>query len=168
MNRYEALKHAVKAHAGQKDRCGQDAILHPIAVAEAIPSSYPLPDQDQAWVWAYGGGQEEAKVIALLHDVQEDTDYVEHDPGLSVPEAFSLDDLTRKDGEPYFDYIDRCTRVPYSAIVKLADLWHNLQPERQACLPEKEQRSLEKRYLKAVGRIWCASGHAWWPEGGER
>jgi hypothetical protein len=44
---------------------------------------------------------------------------------------------------------------------------HNLQPERQTCLPAKERKSLEARYPKARDRIWEALGHEWWPEGGE-
>ena len=146
MNRFEALKHAVKAHAGEKDRCGQDAILHPIAVAEALEEAH------------HG---EYVIVAALLHDVWEDTTY--RLSGLDSLQAEHLDILTRRPTETYAEYIERCFGDFTTAHVKLADLWHNLQPERQACLPEKERKSLEARYLKARDRIWEALGHSWWP-----
>lgn len=159
MNRYEALKHAVKAHAGQTDKCGKPYILHPIAVAEAVEGAETL-------------SIERYVVIALLHDVLEDT---EHELPLTAGERWQLEKLTRRKQETYFVYIDRICdswgadgidEVPM--VVKLADLWHNLTPEHQACLPERERKSLEKRYLKARDRIWEALGYEWWPEGEER
>lgn len=168
MNRYEALKIAVEAHAGQKDKCGRDYILHPLAVADALE---PL-----AKVQALADPEyEDAVVVALLHDVWEDTDY-----GLPFPDAdddrwevqiAALGKLTRADEETYAEYIERVCESRVACLVKLADLWHNLQPERQACLPEKERRGLEARYLKARARIWTALGYEWWPstqQSGER
>lgn len=152
MNRYEALKHAVKAHAGVLDQCGQPYVLHPIAVAEALEEAH------------HG---EYAIKAALLHDVFEDTNY-RLGGFLDSLEAEHLDILTRRPTETYAEYIERCLGDYTTAHVKLADLWHNLQPERQDCLPEKERRGLEKRYLKARDRIWEALGYQWWPEGGER
>jgi len=151
VDRYEALKHAVKAHAGQLDKCGTPYILHPIAIADAL---------EQAQHGAY------AIVAALLHDVVEDTSY--RITGLDSLQAEHLDTLTRRSTETYAEYIERCLGDFTTAHVKLADLWHNLQPERQACLPETERMNLEKRYLKARGRIWEALGYEWWPNGGEQ
>lgn len=172
MNRYQALQHAVRAHAGQLDKCGQPYVLHPMAVAEAIPSSHPLPDEEQSYIWALGNGQEDCEVIALLHDVWEDTDYREHLDGLSHTQMRATQAITRgRPDETYAKYIERvCDGYGGSLamVVKLADLWHNLQPERQACLPAKERASLEKRYLKARDRIWEALGVEWWPEGSAR
>jgi len=154
VNRYEALKHAVKAHAGQVDKCGRPYILHPIAVAEAVEQAETLNTERHA-------------VVALLHDVLEDTDY---ELPLKAGERWQLEKLARRTQEPYSAYIDRICdswgadgpdEVPM--IVKLADLWHNLSPERQACLPEGERKGLEKRYLKARDRIWEALGYEWWP-----
>jgi (p)ppGpp synthase/HD superfamily hydrolase len=159
MNRYEALKHAVKAHAGQLDKCGQPYILHPIAVAEAVEQAETLNTGPHV-------------IVALLHDVLEGTDY---EPPVSDTERWRLEKLTCRSTETYSAYIDRICNswgadgideVPM--IVKLADLWHNLSPERQDCLPEKERRSLEARYLKARDRIWEALGDEWWPEMPER
>jgi (p)ppGpp synthase/HD superfamily hydrolase len=160
MNRYQALKHAVKAHAGQVDKCGQPYILHPIAVAETIEAMETATaitlDEDEI-------------VVALLHDVIEDTGYVLPAESLSGGQANALRAITRQSArqpfpETYAEYIERVCADLIASVVKLADLAHNLSPERQACLPEKEQRSLEKRYLKARDRIWKALGHEWWPE----
>lgn len=147
MNRYEALKHAVKAHAGQTDKCGQPYILHPIAVAEVLEAAH------------HG---EYAIVAALLHDVVEDTSY--RVTRLDEMQAEHLDILTRRSTETYVEYIERCLGDFTTAHVKLADLWHNLQPERQDCLPETERKNLERRYLKGRDRIWEALGYEWWPE----
>lgn len=147
MNRYEALRQAVEAHAGQKDKCGRNYILHPIAVATALERAH------------HG---EYAIVAALLHDVLEDTPF--RLKGLDERQAEHLDILTKRPTESYAEYIERCLGDYTTARVKLADLWHNLQPERQTCLPDKEQASLEKRYLRARDRLWEA-GYEWWPEG---
>jgi (p)ppGpp synthase/HD superfamily hydrolase len=153
LNRYEALKHAVKAHAGTLDKCGQSYVLHPIAVGEAIESGPNAPERGEAaWRWVYGGGKEDAVVVALLHDVWEDTEYELDRAWFTDAQWDALYAITRQPDETYA-----------ASIVKLADLHHNLSPERQACLPEKEQRSLEKRYLKARGQIWEALGFEWWP-----
>lgn len=169
MNRYEALKHAVQAHAGQVDKCGEPYILHPMAVAEVFERAH------QTYLFPTGPEtNEDAVVVALLHDVWEDTDYNDHkdtdyndhNGWLTRSQRAALEALARGRAERYYDYIDRCAQVPLAAIVKLADLWHNLQPERQDCLPEKERKGLEKRYLKARDRTWEALAHEWWPEGG--
>lgn len=150
MDRYEALRHAVKAHAGEVDKCGCPAILHPVAVAEALERG--------------GSPYETDIVVALLHDVWEDTDYSAHNGYLTRAQQSALEAITRRDDETYFDYIRRCAPVPHAGAVKLADLWHNLSPERQGCLPEREARGLGKRYLKARRMVWDELGFEWWPD----
>lgn len=155
MNRYEALKHAVKAHGKELDKCGELAVLHPIAVAEVVERAKD--------------SNEDAVVVAYLHDVIEDTDYEGYLAGIGYRQLRALRLVTRG-AETYAQYINRICSEQYrdvmeiAAIVKLADLWHNLSPERQACLPEGERKGLEKRYLKARERIWEALGHERWPE----
>lgn len=156
MNRYEALKHAVKAHAGSVDKCGQPYILHPIAVAEAIDRTG-------------GGVGDDSVVVALLHDVIEDTEYDGYADQITRRQERALWLVTREE-ETHAEYIERICSERYrdvheiAAVVKLADLWHNLSPERQSCLEEGERKGLEKRYLKARDRIWEALGYEWWPE----
>ena len=154
MNRYEALRIAVEAHAAQKDKCGMDYVLHPMAVAAQLEHTEVVPQND-------------AVIVALLHDVLEDTDFPlgsEHFGKDQGAIYHALLALTHHPNQTYAEYIDIVCGSELAAIVKLADLWHNLQPERQDCLPEKERKGLEKRYLKARDRIWEALGYEWWPE----
>lgn len=161
MNRYEALKHAVKAHEAEVDKCGALAVLHPLAVAEAIEAR-PIPADSNGVLHR----RDDYLVVAYLHDVWEDTDY-----GLLAPladdQAAALCLITRQPDETYTDYIAGVCSDQIASIVKLADLWHNLSPQRQDCLPVVEAKSLQARYLKARDRIWEALGYEWWPEGGE-
>jgi (p)ppGpp synthase/HD superfamily hydrolase len=155
VNRYEALKHAVKAHGKELDKCGELAVLHAMAVSEAVEGADTLNTESHV-------------VVALLHDVLEDTDYSL--PGLDRRQERALGLVTRTDSETYREYIERICSERYRDVaeiamyVKLADLWHNLSPERQDCLPAGERKGLEKRYLKARERIWEALGYEWWPE----
>jgi (p)ppGpp synthase/HD superfamily hydrolase len=160
MNRYDALKHAVKAHAGEVDKCGQPYILHPIAVAEALePLATVQAVPDQAY--------EDAVIVALLHDVLEDTDYELDADEFQLSQWSALFTITHRPEQTYAEYIDGICTSMIAPLVKLADLWHNLRPERLACLPTKERASLERRYLKARDRIWEALGYRWWPEAPE-
>jgi hypothetical protein len=69
VNRYEALRQAVEAHAGQRDKCGRAYILHPLMVARAIEHSGMVPQN-----------RNHAVVVAFLHDVWEDTAFGESGP----------------------------------------------------------------------------------------
>lgn len=161
MNRYEALKHAVIAHAGQVDKCGKPYILHPMAVAGAIERSPTYQERRT------DSGLEITVVVALLHDVYEDAPPMLRPAEREFKDPFSwpaLAAVSKDENEPYAAYIERVCSNNIACIVKLADLWHNLSPERQDCLPEKERRGLEKRYLKARDRIWEALGYRWWPD----
>lgn len=156
MDRGEALRHAVRAHGKDVDKCGILYVLHPVAVARAIEDNTSL---DSEW-------REDGAVVALLHDIWEDTDYDLPTRELNVPQYAALQAVTRLPDETYTEYIEaicRC-KYPVAIIVKLADLWHNLSEARQRCLPEGEAHGLEKRYLKARDRLWEALGQEWWPD----
>lgn len=152
MNRYDALRIAVKAHAGQTDKCGRPYILHPLAVADAVePVEQPVTKP--------------MVVVALLHDVFEDTDADLGDFKLTTVEYAALEILTRREGEDYDRYLDQlCASGNRTALhVKLADLWHNLQPDRTAALAPDDRSRLHHRYIKARLRIWRGLGESWWP-----
>lgn len=161
MNRYEALKHAAIAHAERRDKCGQPYILHPIAVAGAVEAIGFM-----AWLDGLSDRRETetAVVVALLHGVLEDTDYELDASDFTLEQWSALVAITRRPDQTHAEYIEGVCDDRVASIVKLADLWHNLSPERQACLPERERKGLEKRYLKARERIWEALGYRWWPE----
>ena len=71
---------------------------------------------------------EDSTIVALLHDVVEDTDMTIEglrDMGFSerVCDAISL--MTHKDGVPYMEYVASIKQNPIAKAVKLADLRHN-------------------------------------------
>ena len=148
MNLMEAMEQAREAHEGQTDKCGKPYIEHPMRVAHAVRIL-----------------GEDAIVVALLHDVIEDTDYAL--VGLTDPQNAALDAITRRDGEVYRDYIDRCGENPLARRVKMADLDDNLSPERQDGLPEGERLSMRERYIGAMRTLLALDetpGGVGWPE----
>lgn len=110
----KAIAIAVAAHAGQKDRYGSPYILHPMRLMMK-------------------GVSEEEMIIAVLHDVVEDTDWTFE--GLKA-EGFSqniieaLDCLTRRDDETYDAYIERSAANKLARNIKLADLEDNMDIKR--------------------------------------
>lgn len=132
---HTAVSIACQAHAGQSDKQGEPYIFHVMRVALACEG--------------------ETRVVALLHDVVEDTGWtiaalqVQH--GIPLEVAKALDAISRRKdvGETHADYIARVSRDPLAVTVKLADLADNLRPERLAALPPEQAASLSKRYLAA-------------------
>lgn len=89
---------------------------------------------------------DEYMLVALLHDILEDTEVTYEDLLKTLPYDIINDifALTRKSSETYFEYIDRITRSTKRAkIVKYYDILDHLH--NKATL----NPSLEKRYLKA-------------------
>ena len=129
---------AAFAHDGQTDKGGNPYINHPVAVAEKVDG-------------------EDLKVIALLHDVLEDTavkyETLENLFGKRIADA--VDALTRKDGEAYEAFIDRVCRNDLAKLVKLADLEHNMNLSRIPNPGERDLHRIEK-YKKAHAVIETA------------
>jgi len=97
-------------------------------------------------------------VIALLHDVVEDSDttvdYISEVFGYDISTA--VDALTHRVevSEPYWDYIERVAANPLAIPVKLADLLDNLDPKRTLAITDEREfkrvsEVLTPRYLKA-------------------
>lgn len=109
----KAINIAYNAHQGQFDKYGLPYILHPIHVAEQMNT-------------------EEECIVAILHDVVEDTDItmeqLEKDFSYTVIEALTL--LTRDKTKDYMEYIRKLSDNPIARNVKLADLQHNTDPTR--------------------------------------
>ena len=140
---YEALLKkaediATKAHKGQFDRCGVEYINHPRTVASYVDSP-------------------KEKIVAWLHDTIEDTDITEADlrPVFGDEITDAVVALTKTEGEDYFDYISRVIKNPLSARVKIADLTHNMKPDRIPHPTEEDQKRMEK-YKKAYGIVSTA------------
>jgi (p)ppGpp synthase/HD superfamily hydrolase len=129
----EAIQLAVLAHEGQRDKGGLPYILHPLAVMGRVSSH-------------------DAKIVAVLHDVVEDT-YVSlpmlrTEFPVFVVEA--VDAISKRDNETNRDYWGRVKENPLALEVKLADIGHNTAPERLAALEPSERAYLEKKYEKAL------------------
>lgn len=139
-----AQAHATLAHAGVLDKRGVPYIEHPEAVAGML---------------MFHG--EDYQVVAWLHDVWEDTDYVlplaghdgPDDERLTIAQEEALDAVTRREGETYKNFIRRIAGAGDIAIqVKLADISHNMSPEREF----EGSESLRPRYLWAQEYLYYA------------
>jgi (p)ppGpp synthase/HD superfamily hydrolase len=75
----------------------------------------------------------EARIVAVLHDVVEDTNLTLEtleDNGFGPPILDALDALSRRPGEAYEDYIQRLAPNLIAREVKLSDLRDNLANNR--------------------------------------
>lgn len=130
--REKAMQIAIKVHRGQLDKGGNDYINHPIRVSENC-------------------SLDEEKVVALLHDTIEDGDIT---ADYLLMQGFPHDivdavlSVSRKRGEDYFDFIQRCKANPIGRRVKIADLKDNMDITRLNELTEKDIERL-KKYHKA-------------------
>ncbi|NDV89424.1 HD domain-containing protein [Aurantimonas aggregata] len=123
---------AEQAHADQVDKGGAPYITHPTRVALAVDG-------------------DEAKIVALLHDVVEDSEWTLdqlRDEGFSEAVVEAVDALTHKEREDYFDAVRRAKANPLARIVKLADLADNSDRSRPGETTEQDERRLEK-YARA-------------------
>ena len=119
---------AQKAHLGQVDKGGNDYFLHPLAVSGKVKDA-PL------------------KVIALLHDVIEDTIFTADDlksAGFSGRTISAVTALSRKKGESYDDYLLRLSTNQDAVIVKIADLEHNADLSRISAPTQKDLARTQK------------------------
>ncbi len=129
----KAILYAFQAHEGQFDRAGIPYILHPLHVAEQMQT-------------------EDTCVVALLHDVLEDSDHTEEDlreAGFTDTQVEAVVLLTRTGDEDYFEYIRRIRPNPVAKAVKLADLAHNMDRTRLEKFGEKDEQRYRK-YSEAV------------------
>ena len=136
-----AMKIAYKAHEGQVDKIGVPYIYHPVHLAEQMTT-------------------EDTCVAALLHDVVEDSDCSLDDlkaQGFTDAQIEAVRLLTHeiKEGldyegreQEYLDYVRRLKSNPIARIVKLADLTHNMDPNRIKNPTERDEKRLQK-YKKA-------------------
>lgn len=132
-NTKKALRICFDAHKDQEDKSGMPYVFHPFHLAEQMKT-------------------EETTIVALLHDVVEDSDYTLEDLkafGFSgaVTDAVAL--MTHADDVKYMDYVRKIKDNPIAKAVKLADLRHNSDLSR---LDEVTDKALNRRekYLKAI------------------
>lgn len=132
-NTKKALKICFEAHKNQVDKCSTPYVFHPFHLAEQM-------------------SDEKTTIVALLHDVVEDSDYTLKDIahmgfGEKITEALSL--LTHKPSIPYMEYIENLKNNPIARAVKIADLEHNSDLSRLDVVDDKTLERKEK-YQKAL------------------
>ncbi len=133
----KAIFIAVEAHRGQQDKSGSSYILHPLSVMARVEG-------------------ETEKIVAVLHDVVEDTAWtLEKLKGEGFPNEIltALDCVTKREGESYEDFVKRAASNPVARRVKLADLEDNMDLRRMKTVEQKDLERLAKylaawRYLK--------------------
>jgi len=135
----DAIILAARAHRGQADKVGQPYVLHVLRVM--------LRQEDES-----------ARIVAVLHDVLEDTRVTLADlrnAGYSEQVCAAVDCLTRRKDETYESMIERVATNPLARQVKLADLADNLDLKRQVPAdPAAAER--HARYVAAQKRLLAA------------
>ena len=108
---HKAITIACDAHQGQSSINGEPYILHPLRLLIKAKSN-------------------EEKIIAVLHDVIEKSNISLADlknKGFDQNIISSIDSLSRRRSESYFDYIDRLMQNRISVKIKLLDLADNIK-----------------------------------------
>jgi len=128
----KALLIATQAHQNQQDRYGAPYLRHVMRVAER-------------------GRTDDERVVGLLHDVVEDTEWTFDDlrkEGFPEHIVQAVDCLTKREGEPYDQFVERTKGSKLAIAVKLNDLEDNMDVRRAPYLEEKDLERLNK-HLKA-------------------
>lgn len=122
---------ATKAHAGQFRRGGQvPYIEHPRVVVSRV------------------GDDQEAQIVAWLHDVLEDTEETAQsleEVGIPIHLITAVDLLTKTREVKYDNYLDCIAACPLAKKVKIADMLSNLSDN-----PTKKQIL---KYSKGLQRL---------------
>lgn len=124
----EALFIALEAHKNQVDKGGHPYILHPLRLMMQFK-------------------EEELQIIALLHDVVEDSLFTLDDlkrKGFKKTTIEAIDALTKRVSESYQDFIGRVAKNELARKVKILDLKDNLNLERLPELHNGDFKRIEK------------------------
>lgn len=124
----KAMRIAYNAHNGQLDKSDVPYIFHPFHLAEQMKTEHEV-------------------IVALLHDVVEDTDVTLEDLAAEgfprdVLEAVRL--LTHDRSVPYMEYIAGLKDNALAKKVKMADLLHNSDVTRLEGIDEEAGKRLKK------------------------
>lgn len=128
-----ALDIAVEAHKGQKDKAGHPYINHPFRISTKMDT-------------------EEEKIVALLHDVVEDSNLTISELssyGFSQEILNAICCITKTKGEDYDLYIEKVKTNELATKVKIADLIDNISLSRLKVVTVKDINRTRK-YLDAL------------------
>ena len=129
----KAVNLMFEAHKEQRDKSGLPYVFHPFHLAEQMED-------------------ETTTVVALLHDIVEDTDCTPDDlrrMGFSEEVCEAIDLMTHREGVPYMEYVKRIKTNPVAVKVKLADLRQNSDLTRMEKPTERDKQRAEK-YREAI------------------
>lgn len=129
----KAMKLCFATHKDQVDKSGMPYVFHPFHLAEQMTT-------------------EETTVVALLHDVAEDTFFTLEDIAAMEFPKYVIDALallTHDDAVPYMEYVAAIRNNPVAKAVKLADLQHNSDLTRLDHVDAYALQRVEK-YRKAI------------------
>ena len=133
---------ADRAHQGQLDKSGVPYIEHPRKVCRLVEAA-PLPES----VANPEVFRLQAMIVALLHDVCEDSELTLADlqaQGFPQPILQAVDLMTHRPEDSYQQYIERLRPNLLARTVKLQDLKHNSDPSRLKEITEPDRRRFEK------------------------
>lgn len=141
MNTLELAENIARAaHHGQLRKTGEPYITHPLMVKENVIKYYHEYFVSDLYL-------EDAQVVALLHDVSEDTSisedailnkFISNDCNLyygNIYEALKV--LNKKNHNNYLNYIIACKNNAISRVVKISDISHNLSDLKSGSLKDK-------------------------------
>ena len=136
---YKSLEIVTKLFNDKKDKGGMPYVIHLLKVYSNV-SDY------------------KEKIVALLHDVIEDTDVTSEDLimiGIPKDIVETLCILTKNKGEDYRKYIDRIINSNniIAMNVKIADLRHNMDLSRIKNPTSNDYERISKRYEPAYQKI---------------
>ncbi len=139
----QAIALAAQAHVEQVDKAGQPYVLHPLRMMARLDG-------------------EAAQIVAVLHDVVEDTSLTLDDlraAGFAPAIIDAIDCVSRRSTETYADFIDRLAPNALARQVKLADLEDNMDLRRIA-EPTTEDFARLERYHRAWRQLQSWTGAA--------
>lgn len=127
----EAILLASDAHKGQFDKSGKDYYSEHILPVAAMAQQTGVPYAD---------------IVAILHDILEDTAVTVKQLMEKFPDEVvnAVITLTHQPGEVYFDYICRIKDNPLARTVKICDLQSNMCMNRLPCITREDQKRQQK------------------------
>lgn len=132
----KAIALALEAHRGQSDKAGKPYILHPLRLALKFEN-------------------EEEMVVAVLHDVVEDSDLTLQDLsdlGFSNTVTDAIGCISKAPGESYDGFISRVLSNEIARRVKIEDIKDNLDLTRLQNVSEEDLKRV-KKYHRALRKL---------------
>lgn len=129
----KALNLCFEAHKDQRDKSGLPYVFHPFHLAEQMKD-------------------EKTTIVALLHDVVEDTNVTVDDirnMGFDEEVVAAIGLMTHDPKVPYMEYVAEIKKNPIAKAVKLADLCHNSDMSRLDTVTAYDEKRAEK-YAAAI------------------